>query len=533
MTNRALSLIAIAALTSCATPDRWGAFDVEWQHKLERMAEHPVTPREDLRPAWNNPPKLDIPEQGALSLTIEQVSVLALQNNRDLHVQQINPIIAGTFEQIERGEFDPEVFGEGEYFEERANEIARSTGAQFNVEGRQMEGEVGVRQLLPTGTQVQASVGQNRSISNRAPEQQIARMELTVTQSLLEGFGPAVNLVAVRQAQLDTLASEYELRRFTEALLSDTETAYWNHTLALREIAIFESSLDVAKQQLHAVEQRIEVGVLPETEAAAARAEVALREQALIDARSAVEETRVRLMRLISPDLTGSLARDVAALSDPRIEPSPIDDLADRLRVADRMRPDLNEARLRLERDRLETIVTRNGLLPKLDFFVTVGKTGFDDTFSGSFNNLDRNTYDFAAGLSFSQQLSNRTAKARHLAARATRQQAAAAVANLQQLVRMDVRLAANQVERARQQIAATAATLTFQEQTVAAERERFDVGSSTALLVAQAQRDLLAAQIAEIEAIVGYRIALVDLYYAEGSLLERRGVKVGNGDMP
>jgi outer membrane protein TolC len=43
---------------------------------------------------------------------------------------------------------------------------------------------------------------------------------------------------------------------------------------------------------------------------------------------------------------------------------------------------------------------------------------------------------------------------------------------------------------------------------------------------VAQAQRDLLVSQIAEVEAIVNYRIALVRLYLAEGSLLERRGIR-------
>jgi outer membrane protein len=70
-----------------------------------------------------------------------------------------------------------------------------------------------------------------------------------------------------------------------------------------------------------------------------------------------------------------------------------------------------------------------------------------------------------------------------------------------------------------------------LQEETLKAEKERFDVGSSTALQVAQAQRDLLASRISEVEAVVGYRIALIGLYRAEGSLLERRGVSiVGEG---
>jgi len=43
-------------------------------------------------------------------------------------------------------------------------------------------------------------------------------------------------------------------------------------------------------------------------------------------------------------------------------------------------------------------------------------------------------------------------------------------------------------------------------------------------MLIAQAQRNLLAAEIAEVMSIVHYRIARVRFYLAEGILLERRG---------
>jgi outer membrane protein TolC len=168
-----------------------------------------------------------------------------------------------------------------------------------------------------------------------------------------------------------------------------------------------------------------------------------------------------------------------------------------------------------------------------LDLFVVLGKTGFADTFSDSFREMKGDTYDFAAGVSLRQYLGNRTARARHEAARASRMQSAEAVENLRQLIRLDVRLAANEVERTRQQISASRVTREFEEQTVRAERERYAVGASTALLVAQAQRDLLVSQIAEVRAVVNYRIALVSLHLAEGSLLERRGVRLAGGETP
>jgi outer membrane protein TolC len=373
-----------------------------------------------------------------------------------------------------------------------------------------------------------ASVEQTRSISNRAPEQQQARLGLSVTQALLRGFGPAVNLAAVRQAEIGTVASRYELRGFTEALLAEAETAYWNFVLAQKQIAIFDSSLAVARRQRDETELRIEVGLLAEVEGAAARAEVARREQALIDARSDLEERRLRLLRLLNPDSEDSFEQRIDALSEPRTETAPFTDLTEHLQLAEKLRADLNQARLQLQQQTLETVITRNGLLPRLDFFITLGKTGYADSFADSFSELDGNTYDLGAGLSLSHSLGNRTAKARQQAAEASRRQAEQAVANLRQLVRLDVRLAANELERSRQQITASAATRTLQEQTLVAEQERFEAGISTSLLVSQAQRDLLLSQIAEVQAIVNYRIARVNLFLAEGSLLERRGIKSG-----
>lgn len=80
---------------------------------------------------------------------------------------------------------------------------------------------------------------------------------------------------------------------------------------------------------------------------------------------------------------------------------------------------------------------------------------------------------------------------------------------------------------RARDQILASRTTRELQERTAEAEEERFKVASSTALLVAQAQRDLLDAQIAEVEAIISYRIALIQAHLAEGTLLERRRIEL------
>jgi outer membrane protein TolC len=462
-------------------------------------------------------------DRGRLELSVEEALLMALGQNRDLQTRQLAPTVSGAFAEIARGRYDPELFAQIQAGMERSVETARSTEQQFDVEGSSVLGGVGVRQEIPSGTTVELSVEQGAVDSTRTPGQQSARIGLTLTQALLRGFGPAVNLAAVEQADLEVQASAYELRGYVEALLAGTEVAYWRYVLASRRIAIYEESLAVARQQSDEIGQEIEVGTLPKTELAAARAEVALREQELIEARSNRERQRLQLLRLLGEDLR----RAVVATSDPTIDPIGTADLAERLEFAGRSRPEINEALLRLEQRRLETVVTRNGLLPRLDIFVALGKTGFAGDFGGSFRQLGGDTFDVFGGLSFSGYLRNRAAKGAERAAAASHRQAALALENLRQVVALEVRLAQTEVERARQQIDASAATRALQEQKVIAEQERFRVGESTALLLAQAQRDLLSSRIAEVQALVDYRNAIVQLDLADGSLIERRGIQL------
>ena len=120
-------------------------------------------------------------------LAIETAVFLGLRNNHELRMQQLEPVIAGAFERIERGLFDPELFGGVSFSEESLSETDRATGQQFAVEGRDSEVVVGLRQRTPVGTEIELSAGTERNVSSRSPEQQETRFGLTVTQQLLRG----------------------------------------------------------------------------------------------------------------------------------------------------------------------------------------------------------------------------------------------------------------------------------------------------------------------------------------------------------
>jgi len=164
-------------------------------------------------------------------------------------------------------------------------------------------------------------------------------------------------------------------------------------------------------------------------------------------------------------------------------------------------------------------------LLPLLDLFLTLGKSGYANTFGESIRNIGQDNYDALAGIRFNYPIFNRDSKAVHQRALLSRDQAQKALENLSQLVEVDVRTAYIEVNRTKQQIAASAVTRKFDEEKLRNEIEKLRVGKSTSFLVAQAQRDLLVSRIAEVRALANYLKALIDLYQQDGSLLERRKI--------
>ena len=457
-----------------------------------------------------------------VKISVTEAILTALANNQALVVEKLNTPITRTFEDQALAVFDPDLTAG--LSRSRAITKGRGGGASTSVAN---EAQVGVQQLLPTGTQigVDASTAATHG-SGAGDEFFTSRLGLSVTQALLRGYGLDVNLASLRQARLDTLSTQYELRGFAESLVAQVEETYWDYTLAQRQIDIFTESLHLAEQQLNETEERIRIGKLAEIERAASEAEVALRREDLIQAHAALATTRLRLLRLLNPGVPSYWSRDVAIETTPAAPELKLEDLESHVRVAERLRPDLNQARLQVQRGDLEIVKTRNGLLPKLDLFMTLGKSGYAETFGRSIEHLDDRGYDLLVGVNVEYPLWNRDAKARNMRAGLTRQQSIEAVTNLAQLVEFDVRSAYVEVHRAKEQVAATAVTRKLQEEKVRAEMEKFRVGKSTTLLVAQAQRDLLQSQIAEVRVLVAYLKAIVEFYRLEGSLLMRRGIE-------
>ena len=498
------------------TPSAYGAKDMSAAVEIKPMSTQTVS----------------VPEKGPLNITVKDAILIALENNRSLVVERLNPSIQQTFEDQERAVFDPAIEAEVSARRNDSQSQTRSGSDTENSVNNIYQGSISLKEFFPTGTFVEAGAITETTDSSLYNEPfSSTRMGLSVTQPLLRGYGTDVNLARLRQSQLETNITQYELRGFSESLVAQVETTFWDYALSRRRIEIVEESLKLTRQQIAETEEMIRVGTMAEAELAAVQAEVATQRQDLINAKSSLESIRLRLLRLLNPPGQILWYRDVNLVHSPKLPEIKLDAVETHVAVAMRMRPEINQAKIEIQQEDLEIVHTKNGLLPQMDLFITLGKTGYADSFSGSVSNITGDSHDAMVGLNFEYPIFNRDAKAQHRRALLCLNQAEIALDNLKQLVELDVRNAYIEINRTKEQISASTATRKFQEEKLRIETEKFRVGLSTNFFVAQAQRDLLVSRINEVQAMVNYLKALNNFYRLEGSLLDRRGIIAPGSD--
>lgn len=476
--------------------------------------------------ATDEKPLVSIPDSGPFRISLNDAIILAMQNNPSLVVERFNPAIQETFIEEQQAVFDPVLEADVSAAQTDSERQSLSGGDTVDTTTDVYQGSISLEDFFPTGTFLEAGISSSVTDSDQYDDLFAkSRLGLSITQSLLRGFGREVNLVKVEQSRLETIISRYELRGFSEALVAQVENAYWDYALSERKIEIVEESLKLAKQQMAETEEMIRVGTMAEAELVAVQAEVAAQKQGLINAKSTSQSNRILLLSLLNPPGESFWDREIQLVHPPTLPDAVLDEVVTHVAVSQRMRPEMNQARLDIQKKELELVRTKNGLLPRMDLFINLGKTGYADSFSGSLSDLPEDNYDALIGLNFEYPLRNRSADSQRRRSLLKKDQAEKVLANLSQLVELDVRQAYIEVNRTREQITASAATRKFQEEKLRIETEKFRVGSSTNLLVAQAQRDLLINRIDEVSAVVNYLKALTNFYRLEGSLLERRGI--------
>ncbi|MBN1942393.1 MAG: TolC family protein, partial [Phycisphaerae bacterium] len=245
------------------------------------------------------------------------------------------------------------------------------------------------------------------------------------------------------------------------------------------------------------------------------------------------QDTQDALVRLLS-DQQINLLQDYEIIPVTRMSDAPVRvDEMDQFHAALAHNPDLEQARLAIQQADINVKVAKNGTLPSLNVSAGADINGgsrasrhvvWDDVWSGHF-------ISYSAQLTFEYPIGNRERIALLAQARLERKQVVTQMQSVAdqvaQAIRERIRQIQSRYEEYKVQTEALAATRAQLEALDDLENIRGQLTPEFLNLKLQAQADVASAESAQLQAVVEYNTAMLDLNRLTGTTLEMHQVKL------
>ncbi|MBP6704040.1 MAG: TolC family protein [Vicinamibacteria bacterium] len=364
----------------------------------------------------------------------------------------------------------------------------------------------------------------NSNLSLR-PENR-ARVSFTLRQPLLRGKGEEGVGAPSRAATIDRDAAGLELRHAVSLSVVETVIAYWRHVGELRRLEIARDSEARFVDLQSSAEKLLAAREIAAVDIRQLSAVVASRRLSRIEAEQSVYEARVRLA--VAAGLDASMIADFERPGDALPSALPeggwTPDLPALIDLALRQRSDLQAARARQTSAGILLRASHNATRPTLDVLVGTSYQGATDRsgLSGFLDPLANNVSgpSASASLVFGWPGANRTALGRMAETQAALRQSEILQADLERRIGARVALVMNNVSRSRERVAAAREACNLYRETLAAERQRQQLGLSSLLDVINTEDRLNDSLTEEVAAEVDYAEAVATLRFETGTLV-------------
>lgn len=479
------------------------------------------------------------------SISLEDSIRMALEKNLDLQIAKVNVRGARAALFGAYGFYDP-------VFDTRANySYSRDAGRADPVTGLPtIVGESsthllssGVIGALPWGMQYDigadltyftrdATVPVNPLFPN-GPRRPIRPGEynletgIILTQPLLRDLWTDSGRTAIKLNRADVRISEMQLRDQIHTVVRDVMLEYYELIFARENVMVKEKALELAQRLSSENRKRVEVGTLAPLDEKQAEAAAATARADLILALQDLGTQENLLVGLITDNYeqwqgirlvpTENLVAVPQSYSLPGSWVSALT-----------FRPDFNRMKEELERQGLSVRLAHNQLFPRLDLVGSYGRAGVDRQFSPTLAQVrDERLPRWSVGAVLSVPLGNRGARGRYGQARETRNLLELQVKQLHQQILIEVEDAVGTAQGNFQRVSATREARLAAEAAYDAEVKKLENGKSTSFNVLSLQNDLTTGRSEEIRALADYNKALGELYFREGSILDKRRITI------
>jgi outer membrane protein len=454
-------------------------------------------------------------------LSIAEARASALEHNLDMKVALVDPTIAEARVRVEEARFEAAFTTRALWQETDTPTSSRLSSSQ--VRFRQLE--PGVTIPLRTGGTATVSLPITKTESNSEfaslNPAYTSDLNFSIAQPLLRNAGRGVNTVAIEIANYNRQISEAETKLAIINQLSAVDRAYWRLYQSRRNLEVRQQDYELAQTQLQSAQRTVNAGRQSEIEVIRSQSGVADRLGSILTAQNNVLLFQRELKRVINQP---GLDLENRTLVVPATEPAPVEYVFDPnalMVYAEQNRMEMLELELRLLADAASIRLDRNQLLPKLDLDASYRVNGLGRSSQDSWRLLEGHGFaDWSVGATLEVPLGNEGAKNRLRQSVLTRLQRLTSRESRKLLIRQEVLDATDRIEAGWQRVLATRQATILSTRSLQAEQRQFDLGASTSTDVLLSATSLAEARLLEVQAVVDYQLAQVDLAAATGVLL-------------
>jgi outer membrane protein TolC len=291
---------------------------------------------------------------------------------------------------------------------------------------------------------------------------------------------------------------------------------YWDWVAAGKRLRAAKEVLELAQLRDAQLGARVERGDLPMFEQIDNRRAIVHREQQVVLAQRQLEQASIELALFFRDDDGSSIRPSPERLPPDFPEPGALPgSFAGDLQGALERRPELDRLRAQREQTQVEERWADNQRMPAIDFAVM----GSQDLGQGS---EKRDPFELELGLVIDIPIERNVADGRVRAAQAQRARVDAQERFAIDRVEADVRDASVALVAAHERVRIARQEVTLAHQLETGERERFELGDSSLLIVNLREQAALEAEVRVIDALADYHKARAALDAATARLLER-----------
>lgn len=343
-----------------------------------------------------SPPAPVMAETDGVELTLNDVIILGLENNREIKNQYLERIVQRQDLIVAEDKFNPN------FTPNLSINWSDITQGNSTVMSNGLRLSAGLVIKIPTGGELNMGwVGQRQQQNYQGSggsDRDVLRqnLELTFKQPLLRGAGQRVNRADIEIARITETINLLDLKSTLIDKTTEIIISYRRVLQAQEEVKIDLQALENAKKTVENTQFLIDAGRIAKAELITVQSQVADQEIALLSSRNNLRQRRLDLLELLDID------EDVNIIASQNLEIQPPTLDIDRIRQSIlEHQPSYLKAKLNLENAKTQLVIDENKRRWNIDLATVVRHDPAP--------NIIENRTELSAGLTFSKALGDRS----------------------------------------------------------------------------------------------------------------------------